>query len=162
MSEVLLTTIQTPIGPFSIAAKQGRVIESTFGTVKGLQNKGRQVSFIPGISIAVRRYFSGDHKALDSIPVELDVDGFRGKVLTQMRKIRPGAALTYQALARKAGSPRASRAVGSACARNPIPLIYPCHRVLPSSGGIGNYGYGSEKKRWLLEFEGAIEPTSRP
>lgn len=156
MSEILLTSITTPIGMFSVAVESGKVIESTFGSTRALRNRGRKVNFIPGVSIAIRRYFSGDHRALDSIAVDARVNGFRGKVLKEMRKIRPGKTLSYKSLAIKANSPGASRAVGTACATNPIPLIIPCHRVVPSSGGIGNYGYGSEKKEWLLEFEGAI------
>lgn len=160
MSEILLSTITTPIGPFSVAVESGTVIESTFGSARALKSKGRKVNFIPGVSIAIRRYFSGDFHALDSIPIDPKVNGFRGKVLKEMRKIRPGKTLSYQSLAAKAKSPRASRAVGSACATNPIPLIIPCHRVLPSGGGIGNYGYGSDKKEWLLDFEGAISSSS--
>lgn len=161
MSEILVTSISTPIGPFSVAVQSGMVIESTFASTRALRSKGRQVNFIPGVSIAIRRYFSGDLRALDSIPVDTQMGGFRGKVLKEMRKIKPSKTLTYQSLASKAGSPRASRAVGSACATNPIPLIIPCHRVVPSSGGVGNYGYGSDKKEWLLEFEGAIAHSSR-
>lgn len=158
MNSILVTTIATPIGPFSLAVESGKVIESTFGSTRALRAKGAKVNFIPGVSIPVRRYFSGDFKALDAIEVALPSSGFRGKVLKEMRKIKSGKTLTYQALAAKSGSQRASRAVGTVCATNPIPLIIPCHRVLPSYGGVGNYGYGSEKKEWLLEFEGAIEP----
>ena len=159
MSEILLTSITTPIGPFSLAVESGVVIESTFGSTRSLRSKGRKVNFIPGVSIAIRRYFSGDLSALDSIPVDPRSNGFRSKVLKEMRKIKPSKTLSYQSLASRAGSPRASRAVGSACATNPIPLIIPCHRVVPSQGGIGIYGYGSDKKEWLLEFEGAISSS---
>lgn len=161
MSEILLATVTTPIGPFSVAVESGMVIESTFGGTRALRSKGRKVNFIPGVSIAIRRYFAGDFRALDSIPIDPRVSGFRGKVLKEMRKIKPGKTLSYQALASKANSPRASRAVGTACATNPIPLIIPCHRVLPSNGGTGKYGYGSDKKEWLLEFEGAISRSAK-
>jgi methylated-DNA-[protein]-cysteine S-methyltransferase len=67
-----------------------------------------------------------------------------------------GQVVTYGTLADRAGNPRAFRAAATACARNPVPIFVPCHRVLPSSGGIGNYGGGPERKRALLELEGAI------
>jgi methylated-DNA-[protein]-cysteine S-methyltransferase len=73
-----------------------------------------------------------------------------------MRRIPVGKVMSYKELAKRSGSEDASRAVGSTCADNQIPLIIPCHRVLPSDGSIGHYGYGAKKKRWLLEFEGAI------
>jgi methylated-DNA-[protein]-cysteine S-methyltransferase len=67
-----------------------------------------------------------------------------------------GEVVSYGALAQRAGNPRAYRAAATACARNPIPILVPCHRVLPGTGGIGNYGGGRERKRALLELEGAI------
>jgi methylated-DNA-[protein]-cysteine S-methyltransferase len=67
-----------------------------------------------------------------------------------------GETITYGALAARAGSPRAYRAVGTACARNPVPIVVPCHRVLPGTGGLGSYGGGPERKRALLELEGAL------
>lgn len=161
MSEVLITSIVTPIGPFSVAALDGVVIESTFGPSKRLRNKGRTVFFIPGVSIPIRRYFSGDHMALDSIPVRIEGRSFKAKVLKEMRRVRAGKVTSYKSLAAKAGSARASRAVGSACATNLIPLIIPCHRVVPSSGGVGNYGYGVKRKKWLLEFEAVSEKRVR-
>jgi methylated-DNA-[protein]-cysteine S-methyltransferase len=60
----------------------------------------------------------------------------------------------------RSGHPRAARAVGTACARNPVPLVVPCHRVLPSSGGVGQYGGGVARKLALLELEGAL-PSPR-
>ena len=70
------------------------------------------------------------------------------------RSVHRGETVTYGELAARAGNPKASRAVGTACARNPIPIVVPCHRVLPGSGGIGNYGGGPARKRALLELEG--------
>ena len=75
---------------------------------------------------------------------------------TLHREVGRGDVVTYGALAERSGSPRAARAVGTACARNPVPLVVPCHRVLPGSGGIGSYGGGPERKRALLELEGAL------
>jgi methylated-DNA-[protein]-cysteine S-methyltransferase len=73
--------------------------------------------------------------------------------------VRRGETVTYGELAARAGNPKAFRAVGTACARNPIPIVVPCHRVLPGGGGIGSYGGGPARKRALLELEGAIPPS---
>lgn len=70
-----------------------------------------------------------------------------------MNDIPYGEVRTYAEVAEMAGHPNAYRAVGTACARNPLPLIIPCHRVVPSSGGIGSYAGGSSLKRRLLELE---------
>ena len=64
--------------------------------------------------------------------------------------------MTYGELAARVGHPKAARAIGTACATNPVPIIVPCHRVLPGSGGVGNYGGGPERKRALLAHEGAL------
>jgi len=103
-------------------------------------------------------YLEGDDDELE-LPVDLSLVGapFRRAVLeTLHREVHRGEVVTYGALAEQAGRPRAARAVGTACARNPVPLIVPCHRVLPGSGGIGAYGGGPERKRRLLALEGAL------
>lgn len=155
-SEVLTTSVQTPIGPYSFTVLHGKVIEATFGRPQALHRRGRVVRDIPTISQSIRSYFAGEIRALDKVPVEIEGTLFRRSVLRKMRRIKAGKTLSYQGLAKKVGSPRASRAVGSACATNSIPLIIPCHRVVPSNGSIGNYGYGKRKKAWLLQFEGAV------
>lgn len=80
---------------------------------------------------------------------------FRQRVLTQVRRIPFGATCTYREIAESAGSPRAARAVGNVMASNRVPLIIPCHRVLPSSGGLGGFSAptGVQLKRRLLELE---------
>jgi methylated-DNA-[protein]-cysteine S-methyltransferase len=103
-------------------------------------------------------YFAGEGDP-HALPVDLALVAapFRHAVLETLHDSVPrGEVVTYAALASRAGNPRAYRAAATACARNPIPIFVPCHRVLPSSGGIGNYGGGPERKRALLELEGAI------
>lgn len=88
---------------------------------------------------------------------ELDLEElteFERGVLETLTKVPRGEVRSYAWLARQAGRPRAIRAVGNVMARNPVPLIVPCHRVVPSGGGVGKYGFGSEMKRQLLEREG--------
>jgi methylated-DNA-[protein]-cysteine S-methyltransferase len=102
-------------------------------------------------------YLEGDTTALE-LPVDLRLmhAPFRRIVLERLRGVPRGETITYGALAERAGNPRAARAVGSACARNPVPIVVPCHRVLPGTGGIGNYGGGPERKRALLTLEGVL------
>ncbi|MCC5875011.1 MAG: MGMT family protein [Candidatus Sumerlaeia bacterium] len=80
---------------------------------------------------------------------------FLDKVLKECSRIPRGEVFTYADLAKIAGNPRAARAVGQAMARNPLPLLIPCHRVVPSVGGVGSFGGGARLKAWLLEREGA-------
>ena len=84
---------------------------------------------------------------------------FARKLLRACARIPYGEVSSYREMATKAGSPAAVRAAGNALGANPIPIVVPCHRVLPGSGGIGNYGGGPERKRVLLELEGVL-PTS--
>ena len=80
-------------------------------------------------------------------------DTFQRLVLNATTKIPRGQICTYAELAASIGHPQAARAVGAALARNPVPLLIPCHRVVPSSGGVGGYAYGSDLKRKLLTHE---------
>lgn len=100
---------------------------------------------------------------LADLPVDLAVSPFEQRVLDLMRAIPPGEVMTYGALAARLGVPGAARAVGNACARNPAPLVVPCHRVVPSDGSLGNYSAagGKETKAKLLSIEGAVLPAKR-
>lgn len=82
--------------------------------------------------------------------------GFRGVVLDTLEGVGRGELITYGDLAARAGRPGAARAVGTAMATNPIPIIVPCHRVVRRGGDLGRYGPGPAAKRWLLELEGSI------
>jgi O-6-methylguanine DNA methyltransferase len=91
----------------------------------------------------------------DRLPVDLEgLAPFERDVLRLLTKIPRGQVRPYRWLAREAGRPKAVRAVGNTMARNPIPLLLPCHRVVPSQGGVGNYAFGSHVKRELLLREG--------
>jgi methylated-DNA-[protein]-cysteine S-methyltransferase len=86
--------------------------------------------------------------------------GFFRKVLEATARIPFGAVSTYGTVAKAAGSPRAARAAGNALHDNPVPIVVPCHRVVPSTGGIGKYGGQEWRKRYLLRLEGAIADES--
>ena len=100
-------------------------------------------------------YFAGRRRAFD-VPLDWQLSaGFRNTVLHHLPEIGYGQTASYAAVARSAGNPKAVRAVGSACANNPLPLVVPCHRVVRSDGSIGGYGGGVEAKRMLLALEAA-------
>lgn len=112
----------------------------------------RETDILDEASGQLNEYFSGRRMEFD-LPLFYESTPFREAVLDAMQEIPYGETVTYAQLAEAVGSPRASRAVGSACATNPIPIIIPCHRVVPSTGGIGSYAYGTMTKRKLLELE---------
>jgi methylated-DNA-[protein]-cysteine S-methyltransferase len=105
----------------------------------------------------LEQYFEGRRRKFE-VPVDwtLTPQGFRARALHAVARIPHGKVKTYAEIARAAGNERAFRAAGTACGHNPIPLIVPCHRVVQSGGGIGNYGGGPEMKKALLELEGAL------
>ena len=105
-------------------------------------------------------YFSGRRRSFE---LALDwslIAGFGRRVLRVTSQIPYGGVLSYAEVAADAGSPRGSRAAGNALGSNPLPIVIPCHRVLRSGGALGGYGGGPERKRWLLELEGAL-PSHR-
>lgn len=81
---------------------------------------------------------------------------FAQKVASSLQLILPGQLITYQALAQSAGHPRAARAVGNFCQGNLFPLLIPCHRVIPTAGGLGPFTPDPQIKRQLLQFEGVV------
>jgi methylated-DNA-[protein]-cysteine S-methyltransferase len=101
-------------------------------------------------------YFAGRRSSFE-LPLDWQLShGFRRAVLGHLATdVGYGSTASYARLAELAGNPRAVRAVGSACATNPIPLVVPCHRVVRSDGALGSYAGGVEAKRILLALEGA-------
>jgi methylated-DNA-[protein]-cysteine S-methyltransferase len=115
---------------------------------------------------AVRReleaYFGGRLHRFET-PVDWRlVGGFSGEVLRATARVPYGSLTTYRDVATAAGSPRAFRAAGNALHVNPIPIVVPCHRVVPSSGRLGGYGGGVERKEFLLRLEGATLSARNP
>jgi methylated-DNA-[protein]-cysteine S-methyltransferase len=108
-----------------------------------------------GVSARVRAYLEGDLKAIDAVPVETGGTPFQQQVWTALRRIPPGATVTYTDLARKLGRPLAARAVGAINGRNPVAIVVPCHRMIGADGSLTGYAGGLWRKRWLLGHEGA-------
>jgi methylated-DNA-[protein]-cysteine S-methyltransferase len=101
-------------------------------------------------------YFGGRRCGF-ALPLDWTLVGpFGRRVLGVTAEIPYGGVLSYAEVAAEAGSPRGSRAAGNALGSNPIPIVVPCHRVLRSGGALGGYGGGLDRKRFLLELEGAL------
>ena len=104
----------------------------------------------------LQNFFAGKPADFSQVPLDLQGTPFQIKVWQELRRIPRGDKISYKELARRVGSPKASRAVGQANALNPIPVIIPCHRVISADGSLGGYSSGLDKKRWLLKHEGAM------
>jgi len=94
------------------------------------------------------------------LPLDLRGTAFQRRVWEELRRIPAGQTRTYAQVAAAIGHPKAARAVGRACATNPAPVVVPCHRVVPASGGLGNYSMGVERKRALLDREASAAEGS--
>ena len=89
-----------------------------------------------------------------TLPLDVHATAFRRRVWEALRRIPAGETRSYGQIAEAVGAPRAARAVGTACATNPVPIVVPCHRVVASNGGLGGYSGGLDRKRQLLAAEG--------
>lgn len=97
-------------------------------------------------------YFNGDRRDFD-LPLRLDGTEFQLMVLDELQKIPYGETTSYGAIAKRIGRPKASRAVGAANGRNPIPIVVPCHRVIGTGGDLTGFGGGIDTKEALLRLE---------
>ncbi len=114
----------------------------------------RQDSLALAFAAKLGRYFAGERVEFDE-PVDLNgASRFSQEVLAAVRAIPFGEVKTYAQIATQIGRPKASRPVGQVVARNPVPIIIPCHRVIGSDGGLRGFGWGLDIKKWLLELEG--------
>lgn len=103
-------------------------------------------------------YFAGDLNALNHIPVQTNGTEFQRAVWNALRTIPVGQTRTYGDLAKQIQRPAAVRAVGMTNGANPIGIVVPCHRVIGANGTLTGYAGGLDRKRWLLEHEGALTP----
>lgn len=162
--DVAYRTVDSPVGSLLLAATGVGLVRVAFasedhdavlGELAG--RIGVRILAAPArldrVAQELDEYFAGTRRAFD---VDLDwrlTAGFRSVVLHHLPEIEYGHTASYAAVAALTDSPRAVRAVGSACASNPLPLVVPCHRVVRSDGAIGNYRGGVEAKRTLLALE---------
>ena len=163
---LLRSSIKTPVGTLALISRDQILLAAGFTThdelIPGLSQADRDSEFkkvnsLPVISDLLNDYFDGELRALDGIKVDQPGEKFSQSAWKNMRKVAPGKVISYAELAKKSGSPDAVRAAGSACARNLIAVVVPCHRIVKTGGALGNYAYGLEYKDWLLRHEGALE-----
>ncbi|MGW4580176.1 methylated-DNA--[protein]-cysteine S-methyltransferase [Rhodococcus aetherivorans] len=164
--DVAYRIVDTPVGPLLLAATPAGLVRVAYTAEDHEAVLARLAADIsPRILAAPARlddaarqldeYFRGARTAFD-LPLDLRLArGFRREVITHLPRIGYGRTASYAEVAAVAGSPRAVRAVGTACARNPLPVVLPCHRVVRSDGDLGRYVGGVDAKRTLLWLEAA-------
>jgi methylated-DNA-[protein]-cysteine S-methyltransferase len=164
--DVAYRTVDSPVGTLLLAATPlglTRVAYEREGHDAVLSRLAEQVSprvlhapaRLDGAARELDEYFAGRRRVFE-LPLDMRLaHGFRRTVLTHLRDIAYGSTESYAVVAAAAGSPAAVRAVGTACANNPLPVVVPCHRVIRSDGSSGQYLGGPEAKRQLLSLERA-------
>jgi len=164
--DVAYRTLDTPVGSLLLAATEQGLIRVAYpgqGHDTALAQLAEQVSprilHAPGrldpVARQLEEYFARSRTAFD-LPVDLRLaTGFRRRVLDHLPSIPYGSTESYGQVAAAAGSSRAVRAVGTACAANPVPIVVPCHRVIRSDGTYGGYAGGADAKQALLHLEAA-------
>ena len=169
LADAVYTRLETPIGTLLLVQGDAGVLRVGFATqdddallAQIAERVGPRVVASARELAATRdafsAYFEGEDESL-AVPVDLTLvpSAFRRTALETLRaQVGPGDVVTYGTLAARLGHPKAARAVGTACAVNPVPLIVPCHRVVPRGGGVGSYAGGPEIKRRLLAHEGSL------
>jgi len=157
-------TLTTPIGPLTVVVSDTGAVRAAGFTEDvsvllelvhpDLRGATEPADDVGPVAELVRSYFDGDLTAIDAVVVDQRTDGeFMRHSWQVMREIKPGTPVTYSDFARLAGRPAAVRAAAAACARNPVALFTPCHRVLRLDGSLGGYRWGLPVKRWLLDHE---------
>ena len=156
-------TFNSPIGKIYIATVKEGVVKISFSdeSPKGLEYwsqkfLGTEVregsKYTQNAKQQILKYLEGKSQSLDFPVIHLN-SPFRQKVLEAERNIPYGETRSYGEVAKMVNNPRASRAVGSANAENPLPLYFPCHRIISYNGGLGGYGGGLGVKKYLLDLE---------
>lgn len=166
--DVAYHTLDSPLGPLLLAATPAGLVRVAFAVEdhdRVLQSLADHVSprvlraptRLDPVSRELDDYFAGTRHTFD-LPLDWRLaSGFRRQVLELLPTIAYGTTSSYAGIARAVGNPKAVRAVGSACAANPLPIVVPCHRVLRSDGSLGGYLGGLDAKRALLTAEARSE-----
>lgn len=158
-ARAMWTTMDSPVGELRIIARQDAIVAIEFSPFRGLADGrpiGERVDTDPLLRGAVgqlRSYFARELKEFD-LPLAPVGTAFQQGVWAQLREIGYGETASYGEVARRLGHTNAaSRAVGLANGRNPIPIVIPCHRVIGANGSLTGYAGGLERKQTLLELE---------
>lgn len=165
-TDIKYCEFNSPVGVIFVAASLKGFTDVAIRVAKGdflkrliikyAQTPVHDRAFFSNQLVRFKRYFIGEQEAFADLPLDMRGTDFEVKVWQALKGVQRGKTITYGALALKAGSPRGARAVGGACSRNPLPILIPCHRVLPSNGKLGNYTGGMDIKKRLLEIEGVV------
>ncbi|NUR08247.1 MAG: methylated-DNA--[protein]-cysteine S-methyltransferase [Nocardioidaceae bacterium] len=164
--DVAYTTVDTPVGPLLLATTPKGLVRVAYASEDHdavLDHLAEKVSprilraphRLDRVARELEEYFAGQRHAFD---LDLDLSlshGFRRLVQSRLPEIGYGQTRSYREVAELVGNPRAVRAVGTACATNPLPVVVPCHRVLRADGGLGGYVGGADAKSTLLHLEAA-------
>ena len=162
--DVAYRTVDSPVGALLLAATDQGVVRVAFDcenhddVLAALADRVsprilRAPARLDAVARQLDEYFAGRRSAFDVVLDFRLSAGFRRAVLEQLRTIGYGKTASYAQVAEQAGNPKAVRAVGTACALNPLPLVVPCHRVVRSDGAAGNYRGGTQAKLTLLALE---------
>jgi methylated-DNA-[protein]-cysteine S-methyltransferase len=158
MTPTITTSVDSPVGTLTLSASDGFLTAmymdgQRHAPPQPVDGQSNDAWFADIIS-QLHAYFDGDLTGFE-IPIRLHGTDFQRKVWSHLQDIPYGETISYGELARRVGSPKASRAVGLANGRNPVSIIVPCHRVIGSNGQLTGYGGGLERKTWLLDHEAA-------
>jgi methylated-DNA-[protein]-cysteine S-methyltransferase len=148
-------SVETPIGTLELRRNGAGLTSVDF--VDGPSGAHSTDPLLLDAAVQLRAYFAGE---LERFELTLSPQGteFQRKVWSAVAAIPYGTTTTYSAIAAELGIPAACRAVGAANGRNPLAIVVPCHRVIGASGALTGYGGGLDRKRALLELEGAARP----
>ncbi|HET9671993.1 MAG TPA: methylated-DNA--[protein]-cysteine S-methyltransferase [Actinomycetota bacterium] len=153
------TTVDTPLGPFTMVVGPGGVLATAFGEwdADALPPGRDDRRGLAAVRREIEAYFAGRLRRFET-PSDLSSlgDGFARRALEVVRTIPYGELWTYGDVAAAAGVPRGGRAAGSALARCPIELFVPCHRVVRAGPDLGRYGRHDDRRRFLLALEGSL------
>lgn len=155
-------TIPSPVGDLVLTASETGLTGVYFPTSRTQPRSLRRGTndLLNRVAAQLQEYFAGTRTTFD-LPLEPSGTDFQLSVWELLRNIPYGVTTSYGELARRLGDPKATRAVGAANGANPIPIIVPCHRVVGSKGELTGFGGGLDRKRWLLEHEGALMRLGR-
>jgi methylated-DNA-[protein]-cysteine S-methyltransferase len=154
--------VDTPIGPLLLAGDDAgltHVLLPNTGSDAMGATPGQAARPLRAAAAQLEEYFAGTRRNFD-LPLAPTGTTFQLSVWKALAAIPYGATVTYSELAQRVGRPGASRAVGQANGANPLPIVYPCHRVVAAGGRLGGYGGGLDVKRRLLELEGSPLATA--
>jgi methylated-DNA-[protein]-cysteine S-methyltransferase len=168
LADMSYATVDSPFGSLLAATTRQGLVRLAFpeedidAVLEGLSSRlspriVESSAPLDGVRRELEDYFAGTRRSFE-LALDWSLIGpFGQRVLHATAEIPYGRVLSYGEIASEAGSPGGSRAAGNALGSNPIPIVIPCHRVLRSGGALGGYAGGPDRKRWLLELEGALQ-----